>query len=69
MNDRYIKDEDIALCFGTTTSNLNKAKNRNLARFPEHFAFTLTNEEVSMFQSGISMQTKLSSLFHTSKNM
>ena len=55
---RVMLDSDIAAYFGTTTGNLNKAKNRNQNRFPEHFAFTLTAEEVSIFQSGISMQTK-----------
>lgn len=55
---RVMLDSDIAAYFGTTTGNLNKAKKRNQDRFPEHFAFTLTAEEVSIFQSGISMQTK-----------
>ena len=55
---RVMLDKDIAGYFGVTTSNLNKAKNRNIDRFPEYFCFTLTNEEISLFQSGIAMQTK-----------
>ncbi|MBQ6639327.1 MAG: ORF6N domain-containing protein [Lachnospiraceae bacterium] len=55
---RVMLDQDIAEYFGVTTGNLNKAKNRNSARFPENFCFVLTDEEVSLFQSGIAMQTK-----------
>lgn len=55
---KVMLDSDIANYFGITTSNLNKAKNRNIDRFPEHFCFVLTSQEISMFQSGISMQTK-----------
>lgn len=55
---KVILDSDIAMYFGVTTGNLNKAKNRNADRFPEHFSFVLTDEEVSLFQNGIAMQTK-----------
>lgn len=55
---RVMLDKDIAGYFGVTTGNLNKAKNRNIDRFPEHFCFTLTDQELSLFQSGIAMQTK-----------
>ena len=50
-------DKDIAVYFGVTTGNLNKAMKRNIKRFPENFCFQLTDEEVSGFQFGISMQT------------
>ncbi len=46
-------DKDIALYFGVTTGNLNKAMKRNINRFPEYFCFCLTKEECSSFQSGI----------------
>ncbi len=46
-------DSDIALYFGVTTGNLNKAMKRNIKRFPEKFCFQLTNEECSRFQIGI----------------
>ena len=55
---RVMLDQDIAMYFGVTTGNLNKAKNRNVDRFPEHFSFVLTDQEISLFQSGIPMQTK-----------
>ena len=51
-------DSDIAAYFGVTTGNLNKAKNRNIQRFPENFCFTLSDHEISLFQFGIPMQTK-----------
>ncbi|HAP33937.1 MAG TPA: hypothetical protein DCQ46_05450 [Lachnospiraceae bacterium] len=55
---KVMLDSDIAMYFGVTTGNLNKAKNRNKERFPENFSFALTKEEISVFQNGISMQTK-----------
>ena len=55
---KVMLDSDIAMYFGVTTGNLNKAKNRNASRFPERFSFVLTDEEVSLFQNGIPMQTK-----------
>ena len=55
---RVMLDRDIAAYFGVTTGNLNKAKNRNIERFPENFCFTLTDQEISLFQIGIPMQTK-----------
>lgn len=38
-------DKDLALLYGVTTSNLNKAVSRNLERFPEDFMFQLTTKE------------------------
>ena len=32
-------DSDLALLYGVTTGNLNKAKNRNINRFPSDFCF------------------------------
>lgn len=55
---RVMLDSDIAAYFGVTTGNLNKAKNRNIERFPENFCFTLSDHEISLFQFGIPMQTK-----------
>ena len=46
-------DKDIAMYFGVTTSNLNKAMKRNIKRFPENFCFLLTSDECSRFQIGI----------------
>ena len=48
-----LDDKDIAMYFGVTTSNLNKAMKWNIKRFPENFCFQLTNDECSRFQIGI----------------
>lgn len=50
---RVILDKDIAVYFGTTTGNLNRAMKRNIKRFPENFCFQLTSDECSRFQIGI----------------
>ncbi len=48
-------DRDLAELYGVTTGNLNKAVNRNLARFPDDFMFQLTPDEYNSlrFQFGI----------------
>ena len=52
-------DSDLAMLYQVTTSNLNKAMKRNIARFPEHFCFQLTENEYEnlRFQNGISSLT------------
>lgn len=48
-------DEDLAKLYQVETKQLNKAVNRNLKRFPEHFRFQLTKEEyetILRFQNG-----------------
>jgi len=47
---------DLAILYGVTTFNLNKAVKRNLSRFPEDFMFQLNAEEFKSlrFQFGIS---------------
>ena len=52
-------DSDLARLYQVTTSNLNKAMKRNIARFPEHFCFQLTENEYEnlRFQNGISNLT------------
>ncbi|PLY14351.1 MAG: DNA-binding protein [Sulfurimonas sp.] len=49
-------DEDLAPLYGVETKQLNKAVNRNIARFPEKFRFQLTQEEYDnlRFQNGTS---------------
>jgi hypothetical protein len=49
-------DTDFAKRYGVTTSNLNKAAQRNREKFPEDFMFCLAKNEreSSTFQSGIS---------------
>ena len=53
---KVMLDEDLAELYGVTTGNLNKAVNRNIARFPEDFMFLLTKEELEnlIFQFGTS---------------
>jgi hypothetical protein len=49
-------DKDLAELYGVTTGNLNKAVNRNAARFPDDFMFQVTKEEKDnlIFQFGTS---------------
>ena len=42
---RVILDADVAEFYGRTTGAVNQQRSRNLDRFPESFAFQLTNEE------------------------
>ena len=42
---RAMLDVDLAELYGVLTKNLNKAVQRNLARFPDDFMFHLTHEE------------------------
>lgn len=42
---KMLLDSDLARLYGVTTGNLNKAVNRNRARFPAGFVFQLTGEE------------------------
>jgi hypothetical protein len=53
---KVILDRDLALLYGVTTGNLNKAVSRNQNRFPSDFMFQLTAEEAErlIFQFGIS---------------
>jgi len=53
---KVMLDGDLADLYGVTTFNLNKAVKRNRDRFPEDFAFQLSQGEYQalIFQSGIS---------------
>ena len=52
---KVMLDKDLAELYQVTTSNLNKAVNRNIKRFPSDFMFQLTHEEWERlrFQNGI----------------
>jgi len=52
---KVMLDKDLAVLYGVTTGNLNKAVSRNIDRFPEDFMFPLTKEEHDSlrFQIGI----------------
>lgn len=43
--EKMMLDKDLAALYGVTTSNLNKAVNRNIERFPLDFMIQLTDEE------------------------
>jgi hypothetical protein len=53
---KVMLDKDLAELYGVTTGNLNKAVNRNIARFPYDFMFQVTKEEFDnlIFQFGTS---------------
>jgi hypothetical protein len=55
-NEAVILDSDLALLYGVTTGNFNKAINRNKDRFPADFSFVLTRKEFAdlIFQIGTS---------------
>lgn len=56
-----ILDSELARLFGTETNLINKARNRNPERFPQDFAFQLTNQEFKdlRFQSGTAVDRAL----------
>jgi hypothetical protein len=53
---KVLPDADLAVLYGVTTFNLNKAVKRNIDRFPGDFMFQLTAEEAGAlrFQIGMS---------------
>jgi ORF6N domain len=53
---KVLLDSDLAILYGVTTGNLNKAVKRNADRFPSDFMFQLKAEELAnlKFQFGIS---------------
>lgn len=52
---KIMLDKDLALLYGVTTGNLNKAVKRNISRFPEDFMFQLRKDEFDdlIFQIGV----------------
>ncbi len=48
---QVLLDSDLALLFGVETKVLNQAVKRNLSRFPEHFRFQVSFEEVRNLRS------------------
>ena len=48
---RVMLDSDLAKVYGVTTKQLNQQFKRNRERFPEDFAFVLTNQEVAQMRS------------------
>lgn len=56
--EKVLLDSDLAVLYGVTTGNLNKAVKRNPHRFPPDFMFQLSDKETAglIFQSGTSKQ-------------
>jgi hypothetical protein len=52
-HEKVLLDSDLAELYGVTTGNLNKAVQRNLARFPDDFMFQLTEDEMEILISQI----------------
>ena len=52
--EKVLLDADLAMLYGVTTGNLNKAVKRNQQRFPPDFIFQLSDEETAalIFQPG-----------------
>ena len=50
-HEKVLLDSDLAEFYGVTTSNMNKAVQRNLDRFPLDFMFQLTESELELLQS------------------
>jgi hypothetical protein len=55
-DQKVMLDADLAVLYGVTTGNFNKAVQRNIKRFPGDFMFQLTQQEFDnlIFQSGTS---------------
>jgi len=65
-DQRVLLDADLARLYNVETRALNQAVKRNLDRFPEEFAFTLTRDEIlSISQTVTSLaQLKVSVVAH-----
>ena len=50
-HEKVILDTDLAELYGVTTSNLNKAAQRNIDRFPPDFMFQVTKDELEILKS------------------
>ena len=55
---RVMLDSDLAKIYGVTTKQLNQQFKRNRERFPDDFAFVLTNQEVAQMRSQIVTASK-----------
>ncbi len=55
-DESVMLDSDLAILYGVTTGNFNKAVLRNVSRFPAEFSFVLTRKEFAdlIFQIGTS---------------
>ena len=49
--EQVMLDSDLAKLYGVETRTLNQAVTRNPDRFPEHFCFRLTKNEIVILKS------------------
>jgi hypothetical protein len=50
---RVLLDSDLAIIYGVSTTRLNEQLRRNLARFPQDFAFQLTSKEFGQLKQAL----------------
>ena len=55
---KVMLDSDLADLYEVPTKRLNEAVKRNLARFPKHYMFQLTNDEFESLRSQIATSNK-----------
>ncbi|MDX2112909.1 MAG: ORF6N domain-containing protein [Alphaproteobacteria bacterium] len=48
---KVLLDSDLAELYGVTTKRLNEQVKRNIERFPKHFMFQLTHQELELLRS------------------
>ena len=55
---KVMLDSDLAKLYGVETKRLNEAVKRNIARFPSHYMFQLTEEEFYSLRSQFATSKK-----------
>src|SRR3990170_2691453 len=55
---RVMLDADLAMLYGVTTGRLNEQVSRNKDRFPEDFAYQLTQQEFTSLMSQNAISTR-----------
>lgn len=56
--EKVILNSDLAELYGVETKRLNEQVKRNIERFPEHFMFQLSNEELENLRSQIATSSE-----------
>lgn len=54
---KVLLDSDLAELYGVTTKRLNEQVKRNIDRFPKHFMFQITKQELEMLRSQFATAT------------
>ena len=61
---RVMLDSDLAKIYGVTTKRLKEQFRRNIKRFPQDFAFQITNQELTILRSQIATSSSHGGLRH-----